>query len=379
MNLENGGNVENIDFFSFKNVPPALKETWLNSITRVVDSGRFIGGPIVEEFENSWAQYLSVNHAIGVNNGFDAIKVALHVLGIGQGDFVAVPAHTFIATWLAVESVGATPIGIDCTESGLIDLNQLEMSGVEFSAVIPVHMHGQMVNMSRLMQWAKNKGVVVVEDCAQAHGAEYEGKKAGTWGDIGAFSFYPTKNLGAFGDAGAIVTDNTELALKLRSYINYGSSQGDKYTYNMRGINSRLDPIQAAVLLVNLENLDEWNIARIRIAERYKKGLIRTTIKILPFEKNSVYHHFIILSANRDAVIKELMDRGISTEVHYPRSASENFHKLNTSSNSITFKCAESLARQTLSLPISPWISEKEIDYIIQSLIDIEDLVTREV
>lgn len=370
--------MKNIDFFSFKNAPLTLKETWLNSIAGVVESGKYIGGPIVDEFEKSWARYLSVSHAIGVNNGFDAIKVALHVLGIGPGDFVAVPAHTFIATWLAVESVGATPIGIDCTESGLMDLNELEKIGIEFSAVIPVHMHGQMVNMPRLMRWAKIKGAVVVEDCAQAHGAEYDGKKAGTWGNIGAFSFYPTKNLGAFGDAGALVTDDAELALKVRSYVNYGSSQGDKYTYKMLGINSRLDPIQAAILLVNLERLDEWNLARIRIAERYKKGLIGKKIKILPFEKNSVYHHFIILTPNRDAVIKELVSRGISTEVHYPRSASGSFYKLVKSSNSQTYKCAESLAKQTLSLPISPWISEKEIDYIVQSLIDIEDLVTRE-
>ena len=207
-----------IDFFSYKSAPADLKKEWQLAISEVIDSGQFIGGAAVSNFENEWSQYLGIGHAVGVGNGYDALVIALKALEIGAGDFVAVPSHTFIATWLAVDAVGATPIGIDCDASGLMDLDLLDKESVLFSAVIPVHMHGQMIDMQQLMNWARKNNTKVIEDCAQAHGASIHGKKSGTWGDIGAFSFYPTKNLGAIGDAGALVTDNDDLELELVKY-----------------------------------------------------------------------------------------------------------------------------------------------------------------
>ena len=203
--------IPNVPYFSFDNVPVSLKNQWQVAFSEVVEDGQFIGGKFVEKFEKEWAEYLGTNFCVGVANGYDALVLSLKALGIMPGDYVAVPAHTFMATWLAVSAVGAEPIGIDCDENGLIDLSILESCKINLSAVIPVHMHGQMVDMSRLMNWATENHVRVIEDCAQAHGAEIYGKKAGTWGDIGAFSFYPTKNLGGLGDAGAVTTsDNAD-------------------------------------------------------------------------------------------------------------------------------------------------------------------------
>ena len=176
-----------VEFFSFKDAPESLRQEWRSAANEVFKSGYFIGGPFVEQFESEWAKYLAVRHAIGVGNGYDALVVGLKILGVGKGDLVAVPSHTFAATWLAVGAVGATPVGIDCDSSGLMDVDKLEANQLDFYAVIPVHMHGQMVDMPRLVKWAESKNVKVIEDCAQAHGAQINGKLAGTWGDFGAF------------------------------------------------------------------------------------------------------------------------------------------------------------------------------------------------
>ena len=244
-----------IPFFSLTDIPAEIKAGWSNAINETISSGRFIGGNEVQNFESNFADYLDVKNVIGVGNGYDALVIALKALGIGNGDRVAVPAHTFMATWLAVAAVGAEPIGIDCDKNGLLDLNLLEDLSPRPNAVIPVHMHGAMVDMERLVTWANKFNVYIVEDCAQAHGAIQKGKKAGSWGDISAFSFYPTKNLGALGDAGAVVTSNSELAVKSRAYANYGSSVRNKYEYEQLGINSRLDSIQAGILNFNLSYL----------------------------------------------------------------------------------------------------------------------------
>jgi len=355
-----------IEFFSFKDTPASLRDEWDKAITEVLDSGYYIGGAIVEKFEKDWAKYLGAKHAIGVGNGYDAIFVALKTLGIGPGDLVAVPSHTFVATWLAVSAVGATPIGIDCNESGLMDVDSLELTNLKFAAVIPVHMHGQMVDMPRLMEWANERGIKVVEDCAQAHGAKIGEKMAGTWGDFGAFSFYPTKNLGAIGDAGSLVTNIDELASHARSFINYGSVPGKKYEYQYGGINSRLDPIQAAVLRVNLKYLDAWNDHRKYIAGRYQKGLDLLKISTLPLSNQSVFHHIIVLSNNRDKSREILLEKGIKTEIHYPECARISFGKFGKDSGKSNSKRAEYLSKRTLSLPISPWIKDAEVDYILE-------------
>ena len=359
-----------VEFFSFKDAPEALRNEWRVAIAQVIESGVFIGGPTVAKFESEWAEYLSVKHAIGVGNGYDALVVALKILGVGSGDLVAVPSHTFVATWLAVDAVGATPVGIDCNEFGLMDLEILETHESNFAAVIPVHMHGQMVDMPRLVTWAEKKKVRVIEDCAQAHGARIDGKLAGTWGDFGAFSFYPTKNLGALGDAGSLVTNDDSLAIKARSFVNYGSVPGNKYEYQFHGINSRLDPIQAAVLSINLKYLDSWNKRRQEIARIYSDNFNANNIQCLPIELNSVFHHFIVLSENRDLTRKLLEKEGIKTEIHYPETAGKSFNKFETKSELHQGQRASTLASKTLSIPISPWMSDTSIHKVIYSISD---------
>ena len=357
-----------VEFFSFKDAPESLKDEWKVATREVIDSGQFIGGPYVSKFETEWANYLGTGHAIGVGNGYDAIVVSLKILGIGEGDLVAVPNHTFVATWLAVGAVGATPIGIDCDSSGLLDLNLLESSDLSIAAVIPVHMHGQMVDMPRLMEWARVNGVKIIEDCAQAHGARIGSKLAGTWGDFGAFSFYPTKNLGALGDAGALVTNNQSLASDARSYVNYGSVPGNKYEYQFNGINSRLDPIQAAMLSVNLKYLDSWNARRKKIAARYVDGLEPLGIMTLPIKGDSVFHHFVVESENRDLTRKLLEAAGIMTEIHYPESAQISFNKFDSAEYLDGKSYASVLSKKTLSLPISPWMNEENVDTVIDNI-----------
>jgi dTDP-4-amino-4,6-dideoxygalactose transaminase len=356
-----------IDFFSYKSAPADLKKEWQLAISEVIDSGQFIGGAAVSDFENNWSQYLGIRHAIGVGNGYDALVIALKALEIGPGDFVAVPSHTFIATWLAVDAVGATPIGIDCDASGLMDLNLLDSENTLFSAVIPVHMHGQMIDMQQVMNWARKNNTKVIEDCAQAHGASIHGKKSGTWGDIGAFSFYPTKNLGAIGDAGALVTDNDDLANRMRSIANYGKANGQKYQYEHLGINSRLDPIQAAVLNVNIKYLDSWNTARKIVADKYTKALSELGIQLFPQSKESVFHHYIALSENRDITKELLGENGVKTEIHYSESAEVIYNKLNNNSQ-IKSPRANKLSNKTISLPLSPWITDFEINYVLDQI-----------
>jgi dTDP-4-amino-4,6-dideoxygalactose transaminase len=358
-----------VDFFSFKEAPDSLQQEWQVAIREVLDSGQFIGGAHVSNFENEWANYLGAEHAIGVGNGYDAIVVGLKILGIGEGDIVAVPSHTFIATWLAVDAVGATPIGIDCNQYGLIDLEELESHVLDFAAVIPVHMHGQMVDMPRLMAWAKKNNVKVVEDCAQAHGARIDGKLAGTWGDFGAFSFYPTKNLGAIGDAGSLVTNDESLANQARSFVNYGSTQGNKYEYQLRGINSRLDPIQAAVLSVNLGYLDSWNARRREIAKIYMDSFKESGITFLPIQRDSVFHHFVLLSENRDITRKLLEAAGIKTEIHYPESANKSFSKFQENFLAELSNIASTFARTTLSIPISPWMTDSSVHTVVNAVL----------
>jgi dTDP-4-amino-4,6-dideoxygalactose transaminase len=368
MNILRGAKMHEVKFFSFEDAPVALTKEWREAASDVIDAGQFIGGPFVGKFESEWANYLGVNHVIGVGNGYDAIVVALKILDIGVGDVVAVPSHTFVATWLAVGAVGATPVGIDCNDSGLMDIELLQSSKFKFSAVIPVHMHGQMVDMPRLVAWANANGVKVIEDCAQAHGARIDGKLAGTWGDFGAFSFYPTKNLGAVGDAGSLVTNDAKLASDARSYINYGSVPGNKYEYQFNGINSRLDPIQAGILSVNLKYLDAWNLRRIEIARLYTECCQELGIKTLKAVGNSVFHHFIVESENRDLTRRLLEAAGIMTEIHYPESAQASFHKFNSAIVNNEISKALSLSKKTLSLPISPWMNDENVDKVIQAL-----------
>ena len=355
---------KDIAYFSFDRVPFYIKKSWVKSFKKVINNGEFIGGKYVDEFELNFAEYLNVKHVIGVGNGYDALEISLRALDIKEGDYVAVPAHTFIATWLAVQAVGATPVGIDCDANGLMDLNELEISTYNFKAVIPVHMHGRMVNMKRLLDWATLKNVKIIEECAQSHGAEQLHIKSGAWGEFGAFSFYPTKNLGALGDAGAISTNSDELAAKVRMIANYGSDKKNKYKYICLGVNSRLDSVQAGILSVNLKKLDLWNNRRRNIAEKYLQnvdGLRNNLIK----SEDSVWHHFTILVKNREQVMKLFNENKIGTEIHYPELASDIYSKL-TNNVLGNFPNARYFVSHVLSIPIYPWLDKKAIRRVIK-------------
>ena len=343
-----------VDFFTFSSAPKELKLDWQEAISQVIESGLFIGGPSVSAFENEWSAYLRVGYTIGVGNGYDALVIALRALDVGPGDFVAVPSHTFIATWLAVAAVGAIPVGIDCDSNGLMDLNLLEKDSTIFSVVIPVHMHGQMVDMQRLTIWAKQQNIKVIEDCAQAHGAEIYGKKSGSWG--------------AIGDAGAIVTNNAEIADRIRSIANYGTIHNNKYQYQYLGVNSRLDPIQAAVLSINLKYLDSWNESRRLVAQKYSSGLQNIGIPIFSSTTESVFHHYITISENRTLTRSLLKSQGIATEIHYPESAQDNYQSISKMYSNRGSPKAKGLAQKIVSLPISPWIKDSEIDYVLTQI-----------
>ncbi len=356
--------MRNVPFFSFNLAPETLKFKWKNAIAEAIDKGQFVGGKLVTEFENSWKVAIGSNHAVGVGNGFDGLVLALKSLGVGPGDKVAVPSHTFIATWNAISIVGAVPIGVDVDEFGLIDLDQLEtMSGIK--CVIPVHMHGAMVNMTRLNNWARSNSVFVIEDASQAHFAQANGKFAGTLSDIGVFSLYPTKNLGALGDAGVIVTDNSEIADFVKSFANYGASNEDKYFHNSFGVNSRLDSIQAAALLVNLSESQEWTTHRRILAQTYLDTIEEnSSIKFMhPERDKSVWHHFPILTPFRKSLIEHLQQNGVSTEIHYPNLAGYEYARI-MNQKLTSFPIGENIADSILSLPISPWHTIEDIEYV---------------
>jgi len=361
-------NIIDIPFFSFKQAPDDLKNKWFEEIKKTIELGIFIKGPNVEKFEKSWARKINVPYALGVSNGQDALILALRALNISNGDYVAVPAHTFIAVHNAVLTVGATPYSLDVDENGLIDLNLLENLNQKISAVIVVHMHGQMVDMQRVMNWANKQDVRVIEDSSQAHLAKQEGIYAGAWGDVGVFSLYPTKNLGALGDAGVMVTKNESIIEKLRLLSNYGSSITNKYNHISYGVNNRLDEIQAAILNINLEYLESWNVRRREIAGMYIEKLNRDGVTLMCNNLNSsVWHHFCILIDNRDDFQKKLELKGIKTDIYYPNIAANEIEKfLNYTEKK--YLISEKISLSLLSLPISPWHSNDEITYVISSI-----------
>jgi dTDP-4-amino-4,6-dideoxygalactose transaminase len=359
-----------VPFFSFEAAPESLKQEWRSTFSEVLAGGIFINGPSVTKFESEWSEKIGSRHAIGVGNGLDGLEIGLRALGIGSGDCVAVPAHTFIASWLAIHRTGATPVGIDVDVNGLLDLDLLEESAVKFQAVMPVHMHGAMVDMPRLMSWAKKRSVLVIEDASQAHLATQGGQFAGTLGDVGVFSLYPTKNLGALGDAGIVVTSNHAIASEVRSLANYGSSTHDKYKHDRLGMNSRLDPIQASILSVNLKYLDTWNARRRQISFRYIEAFANSGITVLHSkEVESVRHHFVIQVTNRDEFRKQLDSHGIGTDIHYPRTAADEYYRMTKSPTDTDFQNANLLRRTSISLPLSPWLNAEQIEWVIAAVI----------
>ena len=356
-----------VPFFDFGLVPLEVKAQWQQDFSAVIDSGAFIGGASLTNFENEFASYISVNYSVGVGNGYDALVLALKSLGVGVGDKVLVPAHTFIATWLAVRATGATPIGIDCDDQGLINLDYVEDLDSYPTAVVAVHMHGLMVNMPRLMRWARNHNVRVIEDCAQAHGASIGGKFAGSWGDIGAFSFYPSKNLGALGDGGMVVTDDSEIARKVRQLGNYGANLENRYKYEQVGVNSRLDSIQARLLNTNLKYLESWNSRRIEISNAYQVATENSSLNALQSSTGNVRHHFCVIAPDREYAVQKFRELGIQTQFHYGTTAAQEYSRV-TESPSSSFPAAEKIADHSLSLPLSPWMTDRQVTMVVDAI-----------
>ena len=354
-----------------------LKATYLEckneideAIKRVLDSGYYILGDEVSAFEEKYAEYCDSKTCVGVGNGLDAITLSLKSLGISEDDEIIVPSNTYIATWLAVTHCGAKIVPVEPDMSSYnIDPELIEQAITsKTKAILAVHLYGQPAEIDTIIDIAKRYNLFLIEDAAQAHGATYKGKKIGSHGDIVTWSFYPGKNLGAFGDGGAITTNNLDLANKIRAYRNYGSHK--KYFNDYIGLNSRLDPMQATILNVKLKKLDEWNARRAKIAERYSNLLdvnLYSTPKINK-NANSAWHLYELRTKSRDSLIKHLQDKNISTLIHYPVPPHlQNAYKfLNFKKG--RFKKAEILSKELISIPIGPHLSEEDQNYIIESL-----------
>jgi dTDP-3-amino-3,4,6-trideoxy-alpha-D-glucose transaminase len=338
----------------------------------VLASGRYLLGEELERFEHEFAAYCEARHCVGVGSGLSAIELALRARGIGPGDEVIVPAYTFIATWLAVSRVGAEPVPVDVKASTYnIDVEQAAAAiSPRTAACVPVHLRGEPADMDAITPLARSHGLVVIEDAAQAHGARHRGRRVGGLGDAGAFSFYPSKNLGALGDGGAILTDDDELAAKARTLRNYGMKT--KYEIEMAGVNSRLAEIQAAALQVKLGRLDRWNALRIEAAEVYREHLAgRESISIPePSEwAEPVWHLFVIGHPYRDACARSLASQGIETLVHYPvlPHMSPPYAERGWAG---TLPVAERLAATSLSLPMYPHLGSEQVRAVCDAVLE---------
>ena len=358
-------------FNSFHYQNNQIREEVLKAMAETFDSGWYILGERLKKFETDFSLYSQVDHTIGVGNGLDAIRISLKALGIGKGDEVIVPANTYIATVLAVTDIGATPIFVEPTiDSFNIDPTKIEEKITKNTkAILPVHLYGLPCEMDEIMTIAKKHNLFVVEDNAQAVGAEYKNKKTGSFGIINATSFYPTKNLGALGDGGAITTNDKILAEKILLLRNYGSTK--KYHNEIEGYNSRLDELQAAVLSIKLSFLDQWNAERIQLANNYINGLQGISEVILPTFKNynkHTFHLFVIRTKRREELAAYLLNSGIQTAIHYPIPPYRQvaYKALNIQSKDFTI--TESLAADCLSLPMYPGLSEIEQTKITESI-----------
>ena len=338
---------------------------------RVLESGWYILGKEVTAFESEFAAYCGVKHCIGVGNGLDALHLVLRAYGIGQGDEVIVPANTYIATWLAVSHAGATPIPVE----PLITTYNMDPDGIEAAitpytrAVIPVHLYGQPADMDPIMAIAKKHGLKVIEDAAQAHGAYYKDQRTGGLGHAAGFSFYPGKNLGALGDGGAVTTNDDALAEQIRVLHNYGSRT--KYHNEVKGFNSRLDALQAALLQVKLKHLDKWNIRRTQIAAAYMESLPGYNL-ILPTVANwakPVWHLFVVRTTEREQLQQQLHHSGIDTMIHYPIAPHlQPAYAAESRYTKGMLSVTETIHDSVVSLPIGPFMTDKQIAHVIASL-----------
>jgi dTDP-4-amino-4,6-dideoxygalactose transaminase len=357
-------------FLDLKASNEAVYEEIMTALERVVRSGWYILGEEVDAFEADYAAYCGATHCVGVANGLDALHLALRALGIGPGDEVIVPSNTYIATWLAVSQCGATPIPVEpIAATHNLDPAKIEAAITPRTRVIlPVHLYGQPVDLDPILGLARDHGLKVLEDAAQAHGARYRGRPIGAHGDAIAWSFYPGKNLGAVGDAGAVTTNDPEIADRIRVLRNYGSRT--KYVNETRGFNSRLDPIQAAVLRVKLAHLDQWNARRTQIAGRYAENLADTGL-LLPIASQcaqSSWHLYVVRHERRDVLQAALARTGVQTLIHYPIPPHRQDAYRDLGLGEADLPVATLLANEVLSLPIGPHQSVDQTEAVIAAV-----------
>ncbi|MFC1508547.1 DegT/DnrJ/EryC1/StrS family aminotransferase [Candidatus Omnitrophota bacterium] len=364
-----------VDVFTLNRQYEEIKDEIQGPVEKVIRSGGFIMGEDVGLFENEFANYCGVKYGVGVNSGTDALFLACLVCGIGQGDEVIVMPYTYIATALAISMTGARPVFVDIEEKTYnIDVSKIEKAITKKTkAILPVHLYGHPADMDPIMEIAKKHKLKVIEDSAQAHGALYKNKKIGSLGDIGCFSFYPTKNLGAFGDGGAIITDKEDVRDQLLLLRDYGRK--DRYLHVLKGFNSRLDTLQAAILRVKLKHLDRWNEKRRENAALYTKLFKEKNIDIiLPREADyakDVYHLYPVRVKNREKVMNTLGDKGVRTLIHYPIPIhlQEAYKELGHKKGD--FPVSERCCEEILSLPMYPELKSDEIKYVVETLSEV--------
>ncbi len=336
----------------------------------VLRSDRVLLGPALATFEGEWAAAVGARHAVGVNSGLDALVLGLRALGLGPGDEVLVPSHTFVATWLAVVHVGCVPVPVDVSPvTGLWDVGTVAAAvGPRTRALLPVHLYGHPVDLDALMDLARAHGLLVLDDAAQAHGARLAGRPVGALAHATAWSFYPGKNLGALGDGGAVTTDDPELAARLRSLRNYGSSE--KYVHEEIGWNSRLDEVQAAMLSVKLRRLAEYNARRTAVAHRYEEELAGTGLELprTAAGTDPVWHLYVVRTPARDRLRAVLTAAGVETGVHYPTPPHRQRAFAGTAPARTDLPVADRLATEVLSLPMGPHLTEQQQDRVIEAV-----------
>jgi dTDP-4-amino-4,6-dideoxygalactose transaminase len=357
-----------VPFFDMKRSLAALRPELEAAVAGVLESGQVVLGPQVKALEGELAAALGARAAAGVASGTDAIELALRALGVGPGDEVVTQANTCVPTVAAIERAGATPVLCDVEPEGAtIDPESLRAAiGDRTRAVVPVHLYGQCGDMTAVLGLAEERGIPVVEDCAQAIGAEHEGRTAGTVGRLGCFSFYPTKNLGAVGDGGAVISSDEGLIERIRSLRVYG--QSDRYRHDERGVNSRLDEIQAALLRVKLPRLEEWNRRRGEIAATYDEALTGTPVRPLArLGGRHVFHLYVVAAPNRDAFRAELEGRGVSTLIHYPLPIHRQPAYAGLADGPVPLKNSEALAERVVSLPLFPELTDEEAAHVAQA------------
>ena len=361
----------NVPFVDLHRQYLRYKEQLDAAIAQVIEKTAFINGPYARAFEGSFANWLGADYVVGCANGTDALEIMLDALGVGPGDEVLVPAMTWISTAEAVGTRGAKPVFIDVDDSATMDADLIEEAITNRTkGIIPVHLYGCPADMPRIMSIAEQHGLFVLEDCAQAHGATIDGKKVGTWGHAATFSFYPGKNLGAYGDAGGMATNDAKLAEQARIIANHG--QPKKHTHLIEGRNSRLDGLQAAVLSVKLQYLDTWSEERQAHAAAYDAALAGSgmTLTSRPANRSSVHHLYVVQHEDRDGLAQHLSEEGIQTAVHYPNALPTMpcYSKWNASAAQ-THPRALALGQRALSIPMFPELTVEERQHVIDTLL----------